>query len=89
MLQDAGLLITLTLRQWQARKLDRAVSLEVCNARNNAIISIGGSLRSCISNGSLVSFAIVGKNVIRPVDKKSNSIEFDTILKLSFNDSIY
>ena len=30
MLQDAGLLITLTLRQWQARKLDRAVSLEVC-----------------------------------------------------------
>ncbi len=30
MLQDAGLLITLTLRQWQARKLDRKISLEIC-----------------------------------------------------------
>ena len=30
MLQDAGILITLTLRQWQARKLDRKTSLEVC-----------------------------------------------------------
>ena len=30
MLQDAGILVTLTLRQWQARKLDRKVSLEIC-----------------------------------------------------------
>lgn len=30
MLQDAGLLVTLTLRQWQARKLDRKISLEIC-----------------------------------------------------------
>ncbi len=36
MLQDAGLLITLTLRQWQARKLDRAVSLEVCKDKGAA-----------------------------------------------------
>ncbi len=31
MLQDAGILVTLTLTQWQARKLDKAVSIEVCN----------------------------------------------------------
>jgi hypothetical protein len=39
MLQDAGILITLTLRQWQARKLDRKVSLEVCEDKGAAINS--------------------------------------------------
>ena len=33
MLQDAGLLVTLTLRQWQARKLDRKTSLEICQGK--------------------------------------------------------
>jgi len=39
MLQDAGLLVTLTLRQWQARKLDRKTSLEICQNKGAQIDS--------------------------------------------------
>ena len=61
-IQDAGLLITLTLKQWQARKLDKKISLEVCQTKGAKADS--GNFHK----------VLIGKQHLQPITQLVNKI---------------